>query len=148
MDGNDMSVEDDQKENESSENSSPLVNSQTPLSFPELTTSQLGICAQSFSPSATPKGQRFCMPLLWRLWPVWTLPCFTHNKLKQQVWVAKSEGILVLGSLNGERILDSKAIYWYNPIMLYYSSPVIYWYWLTSARISPYREKYTLFIVN
>lgn len=63
MDGNDMSVGDDQKENESSENSSPLVNSPTPVNFPELTPSQFGICAQSFTPSATPKGERFCLLL-------------------------------------------------------------------------------------
>ncbi|TNM90029.1 hypothetical protein fugu_004263 [Takifugu bimaculatus] len=47
-----------EKENESSENSSPLVNCSTPvLNSPELTTSQFGICAQSFTPSATPKDK-------------------------------------------------------------------------------------------
>ncbi|XP_056889647.1 cell division cycle-associated protein 2 isoform X9 [Takifugu flavidus] len=58
MDGNDVTVGDDEKENESSENSSPLVNCSTPvLNSPELTTSQFGICAQSFTPSATPKDK-------------------------------------------------------------------------------------------
>ncbi|XP_029685891.1 cell division cycle-associated protein 2 isoform X8 [Takifugu rubripes] len=58
MDGNDVTVGDDEKENESSENSSPLVNCSTPvLNFPELTTSQFGICAQSFTPSTTPKDK-------------------------------------------------------------------------------------------
>lgn len=82
MDANDVSGEDDQKENESSENSSPLVKSPSPvLNFPELTPSQFGICAQSFAPSAAPKGERFWMLLLWSVWP---LPCFTHIEIKQQ----------------------------------------------------------------
>lgn len=59
-----MSVGDDQKENESSENSSLFNSPPLVLNFPELTIDQFGICAQSFATSETPKGERLWVLLL------------------------------------------------------------------------------------
>lgn len=59
MDRNDLCIENDQKENVSSESSSPFPHDVTTvLDFSKLKPSQFGISVQSFVPSAIPKGER------------------------------------------------------------------------------------------